>query len=156
MVVSRVYPLMKSLLLFFTLLVVLLTGCSTVDRRIQQKSATFNSLDGQTQARLKQGAVAIGDTADMVYIAIGQPDRMHDSSTTSGHSQTWIYTFRWQDYEGSRFIGHRRETYYNPRTKSWQIYYEPVRAEVYRDREEEYMRVVLQDGKVTAIEKTKR
>jgi len=132
-----------------------MTGCSTVARRIEQKSAAFNSLDLPTQTRLRQGTVAVGDTTDMVYIAIGRPDRVRDSATTASHNQTWVYTFHWEEYEGSRFLGHRRHAYFSPRTQNWQIYYEPVRAEVYRDREEEYMRVLFQEGKVTAIEQTK-
>lgn len=146
---------MKPFLLLLVCLTVLMTGCSTVASRIQQKSTTFNSLDAPTQARLRQGTVAIGDTTDMVYIAIGRPDRVRESATANGHKQTWVYTFHWEEYEGSRFIGHRRETFYDPRTKTKQVYYQPIRADVYRDQEEEYMRVLFQEGRVTAIERTK-
>ncbi len=146
---------MKPLLLLLLCLTVLMTGCSTVANRIQEKSATFNALDAPTQARLSQGTIAIGDTTDMVYIAIGRPDRVRETATAEGHNQTWVYTFHWQEYEGSRHLGHRRQTYFNPRTKTVQVYYEPIHADVYREREEEYMRVIFQDGRVTAIERTK-
>jgi len=145
---------MKPLLLLSVFLGVLMTGCSTVSSRIEQKSAVFNSLDAPTQERLKKSVVAIGDTTDMVYIALGRPDRIRERATSTGHHQTWIYSFHWEEYEGSHF-GYRREAYFNPRSRSWHVYYDPVHLDTFRDREEEYMRVSFQGDKVFAIEQTK-
>ena len=130
-----------------------LAGCSTVGKRIEEKSAVFNSLDAQTQERLKQSVIHVGDSADMVYIALGRPDRIREKTTTKGQEQTWIYsTFR-QEYEGTHFVGYRRHAYFTG--NAWHIYYEPVHADFYRDRMEEYMRITFDAGKVTAIEQTK-
>jgi hypothetical protein len=146
---------MKTPLLLLICLAALLAGCSTVTRRIEQKSTFFNSLDPQTQTRLKQSIINVGDTPDMVYIALGRADRVREKATEKGHDLTWIYTMHWQEYEGPHFVGYRRHAYFERGTREWRVYYEPVRADVYREREEEYFRVVFHDGKVTAIEQTK-
>jgi hypothetical protein len=146
---------MKTSLLILTCFALLMTGCSTVDSRIKEKSAAFIVLDAQTQARLKQSIIRIGDSPDMVYIALGQPDRTRNKTTGAGQTQIWIYSAYTQEYEGSEF-GYRRHAFYDRRADAWRIHYEPVRADIYSDRVEEYMRVMFEDGKVTAIEQTKR
>jgi outer membrane protein assembly factor BamE (lipoprotein component of BamABCDE complex) len=146
---------MKKLLLLLSCLAALMSGCSTVSSRIEEKSAVFNSLDPQTQNRLKQSLVNVGDTPDMVYIALGRPDRTRERNSAKGNDQTWIYSTYSQEYEGSHFVGYRRQAYFDPRVNAWRIYYQPLRADVYRDRIEEYMRVVFHDGKVTTIEQAK-
>ena len=147
---------MKLFLILLGCLTALMTGCSTVEKRIEEKSAFFNTLDPQTQTRLKQCIIHVGDAPDMVYIALGRPDRIREKATGKGHDLTWIYTTNWQEYEGSHFVGYRRQSYFDSRANAWRIYYEPMRAEMYREREEEYMRVIFHDGKITAIEQTKR
>lgn len=133
----------------------MLTGCSTVKSRVEEKSAFFNTLDPQTQERLKRSAIAVGDTPDMVYIAIGRPDRIKETANATAHSLTWIYNSYRTDYEGTRFAGYRKHSYYDTRTKVWRAYYEPVHVDLYSERVEEYLRVSFRDGLVTAIEQTK-
>lgn len=143
---------MKLLLLPILCLVATLVGCSTVNSRIQEKSAYFNTLDPQTQARIRQSVVHIGDTTDMVYIALGRPDRVREKASGKGQESTWIYNTYWDEYEGSHFIGYRRHAFFDPRLNAWRIYYEPMHADFYQERVEEYMRVMFKDGKVTTIE----
>jgi major membrane immunogen (membrane-anchored lipoprotein) len=147
---------MKTAQLFLICLALIMTGCSTVDSRIKEKSAAFETLDPQTQARLKQSVVRVGDSTDMVYIALGQPDRTRNRTTAKGQSLTWIYNTYTQEYEGTAFVGYRRHAFFDRRSDAWLIHYEPVRADLYSDRVEEYMRVTFEDGKVTAIEQTNR
>ena len=146
---------MKSFLILLGCLTAFMTGCSTVEKRVEEKSTFFNTLDPQTQTRLKQSIINIGDAPDMVYIALGRPDRIREKATGKGHDLTWIYTANWHEYEGSHFAGYRRQAYFDSRAKAWRIYYEPMREEIYLYREEEYMRLIFHDGKVTAIEQTK-
>jgi hypothetical protein len=147
---------MKTPLLILTCLALIVTGCSTVDSRIKEKSAAFETLDPQTQARLKQSIVRVGDSPDMVYIALGAPDRTRDKTTAKGHSLTWIYSTYAQEYEGSAYVGYRRHAFFDRNADAWRIHYEPIRADLYSDRVEEYMRVTFEEGKVTAIEQTNR
>lgn len=143
---------MKLLLLPLLCLIAVLTGCSTVNSRIEEKSALFNSLDSQTQERLKHSSVKVGDTQDMVYIAFGRPDGIKETTTTKGQSLTWIYNSYRTEYEGTHFAGYRRHGYFDQRSRAWRVYYEPVHVDMYSERREEYLRVVFQDGKVVAIE----
>jgi outer membrane protein assembly factor BamE (lipoprotein component of BamABCDE complex) len=145
---------MKLLLLPLLCLVAALTGCSTVSRRIEEKSSYFNTLDAQTQERLKRSAVKVGDTQDMVYIAFGQPDSVREKATSNTHETTWIYNTYRTEYAGTHFVGYHRRVYVNPRTRSRYVAYDPVYATAYRDRTEEYMRVMFRDDRVTAIEQT--
>jgi hypothetical protein len=129
-----------------------LVGCSTFERRSQERSATFNQLDDATKERLKRREIFVGDTFDMVYIALGAPDERRRSVTAAGDATTWIYNRYWQEYEGERMVGYQRRVVYNPRTKSCIVFYEPVRQAVYQERVEERLRVYFKDGQVTAIE----
>jgi len=132
-----------------------LAGCSTVQSRIEEKSAVFNALPSETQSRIQQGLVDVGYSQDMVYIAMGRADRVTERATANGNETVWVYNSYYQEYQGSAFAGYRRSVYYDPRIKAYRVYYEPVRADVYRDRVEEVARVVFKDGKVTLIEQVK-
>jgi hypothetical protein len=147
---------MKKLLFSCLCFAVLVTaGCNTVDRRIKEKSAAYNSLAQDAQARVRQGVIAIGDSTDVVYIAMGWPDDIREKTTASERETTWIYNNYWQEYEGSRMVGFHRRVFYNPGSGIYRTYYEPVHADVYRDRIEERTRVIFKDGKVTAVEQMK-
>lgn len=132
-----------------------LAGCSTVQSRIEEKSAVFNALPSETQSRIQQGLVDVGYTQDMVYIAMGKADRVMERATESGVETVWIYNNYYQQYEGSAFAGYRRTVYYDQRIKAYRVYYEPIRTDFYSERTEEVARVVFKDGKVASIEQVK-
>jgi len=133
----------------------ILVGCSTVDTRIQEKSAVFNSLDPQIQDRLKQGLIDVGYTSDMVYIALGKPNEVHNKTTDKGTETTWVYKNYWEEYQGSAVTGYHRWVYYDPGLKAYRVYWEPVRTDVYRQRSEERTRVSFLNDHVTVIESSK-
>lgn len=143
---------MKYLLLSLLCFVAVLTGCSTVNSRIEEKSSYFNTLDAATQERLKRSAVKVGDTTDMVYIAFGRPDRVRERTAGASQDTTWIYNTYREEYAGTHFAGYRRHVIYNPQNNTRRVYYDPVYVSAYREHTEEYMRVVFKDGRVTAIE----
>jgi len=132
-----------------------LAGCSTFDSRAKEKAAVYNQLDSNTQQRLKKGEIAFGDTADLVYIALGNPDERKSTTTAAGEKMTWIYNVYWQEYAGSVHTGYRRIVIYDPGLKRYIVYYEPVRTDVYRERVDERIRVELTNGRVTSVEQTK-
>jgi hypothetical protein len=147
---------MKNLLTLLTCIVALvLAGCSTVQSRIEEKSAVFNALPAETQSRIQQGLVDVGYTQEMVYIAMGKADKVVERSTGSGEETVWVYNSYYQEYQGSQFAGYRRSVYYDTRIKAYRVFYEPVHADVYRDRVEEVARVIFKDGKVSSIEQVK-
>jgi len=144
-------------LIFITLAAVALTlaGCNTVKSRIEEKSAVFNSLDPQTQSRIRQGLIDVGYTTDMVYIAMGNPSEVKETVTSKGRETTWIYNSYWQEYEGSRLVGYHRVVYFDPHARAYRVFFEPVRADLYSNRVEERTRVNFKDGHVTSIEALK-
>ncbi len=138
-----------------TTLILLVGGCSTFESRSQEKAEVFNALDTHTQQRLKKGEISVGDTADLVYIALGNPDERRSSTTAKGEKLTWIYNVYWQEYAGTVHAGFRRIVIYDPQSKRYLVYFEPVQTDVYRQRSEERIRVEFLNGRVTSVEQTK-
>jgi hypothetical protein len=139
----------------FAATLAVLCGCSTVKSRIQEKQHVFNNLDPQTQSKIQQGIIDIGYSTDMVYMAMGKPDQVRESTTAQGQETRWIYNTYWQQYEGSRMVGYRRHVYFDPVARAYRVYFEPVRQEIYSEHQEERTRVIFQNGRVTAIEQYK-
>ena len=144
-------PLLSSLALSLGLA---LTGCTTLNQRIQERSATFTSLDAGTQDRLRLGRVDLGDTPDMVYIAIGRPTKTTDVTTAEGRDSTWGYVSFYEEYAGTRQTGYRRTVVEDKDTKRSFIRVEPAYRDVYRQRADEYIRLTFKNGRVAAIEQT--
>ena len=134
---------------------VALAGCDTIDQRIGRKSAVFGALPAAEQARLRQGTVAIGDTPDMVYIAIGEPSRRLEKRTAVSNRTIWIYRRYYEDYAGADFAGYRRRVFVDPRTGHRFIALEPCYVDVYREESEDALRIVFENGKVAVIEELK-
>lgn len=132
--------------------VALLAGCNTTEQRIRQKSEVFTSLPAADQERLRKGEVSIGDTPDMVFIAIGEPDRRIEKRSAENRKVIWIYKNYFERYEGTAFAGYRRMVGFDPRSGRRFVYLQPSYADVYRNESEERLRVVFEDGKVSAIE----
>ncbi len=146
---------MKTARLPLTLLLALMAlaaGCSTFQGRATEKAVVFSALDPATQARLKEGLLQIGDTMDMAYIALGEPDEKRDQISAAGGAVVWIYHRFWQDYQGEALVGYRTIRAGGPGVAPL---YAPVTEGVYQGREEEYLRVTFKDGKVTVIERPK-
>lgn len=145
---------MKTRLLLFPI-ILLLAGCSTIDRRITEKAAVFESLDPATQEQLRKGMVEVGYNTDLVYIALGRPDERRERITAAGREEVWIYSSYYQEYAGTS-VAYRRYIGYHPVTGKRVIYLEPVHQHHYRDRVNERIRVTFRDGKVTEIEQVER
>ena len=144
------------LILLFALATLALTGCSTISSRIEEKSAVFAALPAEDQARLRRGEVAVGDTSDMVYVALGEPTRRRETTTSDSIRTEWIYRVYDETFEGSHFAGYRRAVAIDPRTGRRFIYLEPQYADVYSEHAEDRLRIVFEDGRVTVIEELKR
>lgn len=128
------------------------SGCVSFESRTREKAAVFATLDTATRARLEAGEVRIGDTPDLVYLALGQPSEKKTQLTAEGHAGTWIYTASWQEYQGTRLVGYRRDMVYNSATKSYQVVLTPDYQPVYVPRAEDRIRVTFTAGVVSSIE----
>ena len=136
----------------FLLALFSLAACSTFDRRAEEKSSAFRALDPATQARLKVRQIQVGDTQDMVYIALGVPDERREQLDAGGKSSTWIYSAYWQEYQGTRMVGYQRQVIYDPASKTYRVYHEPDYQPVYVPRMEDRLRITFKDSRVTVIE----
>jgi hypothetical protein len=144
-----------SFLIVLALLLLPLSGCNTFERRAQEKAATFDALDPEARAKLKHGVIEIGNTPDMVYIALGQPDQKRVTSNNRGQEETWIYNSYHEDFAGTVHSGYRRVLVYDHRTRRYYVYFQPVYTDVYREHTEENIRIVFKNGQVASIEQPK-
>ena len=67
-------------------------GCESTGRsaRIQEKAAVYATLSSSQKHLIQQGAIDLGYTEDMVYIALGKPTRTEASA--DGKATTWRFT----------------------------------------------------------------
>jgi hypothetical protein len=134
----------------------LLGACNSFHRRAQEKAAVFGTLDAATQTRLEARSIQVGDTPDMVYIALGLPDEKRDIQDAAGRSTVWIYKNYWREYEGSRLVSYHRSVAYDNVAKSYRVLEQPEYRPEFVSRSEDRLRVTLKDGKVTMIDQTAR
>ena len=147
---------MKTVLQLLLAGVALLLGaCSTVQTRIQEKSAVYNSLDPATQAKLAHGDIEIGYTADMVYIALGRPDMTREKISTEGRTEQWIYRSYYDDYAGGAYLHYHRWYSYNPYGRFYRMYWEPVYLDSGAQYAEDNIRITFRDGRVIMIDQAR-
>lgn len=137
-------------------LVVGFTGCNTFASRARERSETFESLPANEQQRLQRGAINVGDTEDMVYIALGHPNERRDVTTADGTQTIWSYKTYWQQYEGTSWAGWRRVIVPAPNRRGFVIFHEPVSYDVYRTHVDEAIRVTFNNGVVSTVEQQRR
>lgn len=140
-----------SLLPVLLLCAVGFTGCSTFSSRAQEKAAVYNSLAPQTRQRLEKGKVTVGDTQDMVYIALDHPDVKRTITAANGTETVWIYKTYWKDYNQGGWIGWHR--FYEPRMGgAFTFYDERVPVPLDRVRVANVIRITFKDGKVVSVD----
>lgn len=85
---TRILPLV----LVAALASALFTGCAmTVDDRIRREPEVFARFPADVQQRIRAGQVEIGDEADAVRLALGEPWRRLERTTAEGRVEVWIY-----------------------------------------------------------------
>jgi hypothetical protein len=68
------------------------SGCeSGRSARIQEKSAAYAMFSDELKARIAQGNVGVGDSADAVYIALGKPSSTSTRPSDQGEVTVWTY-----------------------------------------------------------------
>ena len=83
-------------------LVVLLAGCATPAKRIQQNQELFDSFPVAAQARIRGGQIDLGFTPDMVRIALGDPQRKTLRRAAAGETEIWFYLDSIRRYDRQR------------------------------------------------------
>jgi outer membrane protein assembly factor BamE (lipoprotein component of BamABCDE complex) len=109
---------MKTRLPFLSclLLSLVVAGCSTVDSRIADNRAVFNTWPPAVQDKVVLGQIDVGFTTDQVRVALGEPDRVFTRTTADGTSQVWSYRDRKPRFGfgigiGTGSFGHRGGTF---------------------------------------------
>jgi hypothetical protein len=71
----------------------LLSGCETtgVHSRIQEKSTVFGNLTDAQKKSIEAGAIEVGYTPDMVYMALGKPSSRETTNAAQGAGEMWTY-----------------------------------------------------------------
>lgn len=153
--IFRTSVMNKAYLFPAALLVLALASCDTFERRSHEKAATFESLSSAERDKLKRGVIEIGNTPEMVYIALGRPDEKHESTTAGGNELVWVYNSYHEDYEGNVHTGYRRVLVWDPRLRRYFVFFDPVYTDVYSEHTEENIRIKFKNGKVAEIEQPK-
>jgi len=134
---------MKTLLSLVTLiLVAALSGCATVDSRINHNRSAFASWSAEVQAAIRAEKVNLGFTPEQVRMSLGEPNRVYSRMSAEGEAEVWAY----YDKKG-RFsfgLGVSSGGYHG---SSGGVAYD--RRE---DRLDEATRIVLKDGRVISVE----
>lgn len=83
-------------------LALLLAGCATPAKRIQQNQELFDSFPVAAQARIRGGQIDLGFTPDMVRIALGEPQRKTLRRSAAGDLEVWFYLDTIRRYDRQR------------------------------------------------------
>ena len=83
-------------------LALLLAGCATPEKRIQQNQELFDSFPVAAQARIRGGQIDLGFTPDMVRIALGEPHRQTLRRSADGEVEIWFYFDSTRRYDRQR------------------------------------------------------
>lgn len=125
-----------------------LTGCVSVEKRIQAHQAAFDHWPADVQAAVRAGKIDLGFTKEQVTVAAGQPDRVLARTSDSGQEEIWVYRDK-----GPRFsigVGVSTGSYGGGRGA---MLYNNHRAD---DSLDDATRVIFKDDKVTAIEERRQ
>jgi len=125
----------------------LVAGCSSPETRIKENPEIFARLSVEQQEMIKRGQIGLGFDAEMVKLALGDPDRVRTRTDAEGTGDVWSYV----TYEGPDgamlYRGWYHRNYWGGRRHYYPYYMDyPAR------REREHFRVAFREGKVVSIE----
>jgi hypothetical protein len=122
---------------------VFLAGCSTTDSRIKSHQAAFDAAPAQVQAKIQAGQVDVGFTQEQVTMSLGKPDRSYTRTTARGTAEIWAYADNTPSFSiGIGAVGGGGGTMVGS----------GVALSSGGDRYDDKVRVIFEDGRVTAIE----
>lgn len=101
--------------IIFTVAILTLAGCgSTQEHRARQYSTAFGKLDAPAQERALSGGIAIGDSREAVYIALGVPQ----GQSKIDNVEVWEYVARPVPSE-TPFTDGSTQYYLTPNSGAW-------------------------------------
>ena len=125
-------------------IVLIATGCVSTPASRIAGSKEFDTYPSAVQEKIINGQVDVGFTAEMVRLALGNPDRISSRQSSKGDSEVWSYdshkphvSFSFGVVSGGRHSATGAGVSVGDR--GW--------------RDEEWIRVIMKDGVVTAVER---
>ncbi len=79
------------LILLLPLVAIFAACSSTPASRIARRQSAFDSWPVEVREQVSAGRVALGFTAEQVRVALGEPDRVFVRTTGSGDSEVWTW-----------------------------------------------------------------
>ncbi|MCL2103433.1 MAG: hypothetical protein FWH21_00010 [Kiritimatiellaeota bacterium] len=140
-----------------TLSVLILTGCGTtqslIERRIQHEYVFFAELPEDTQARLRNGQLQVGDALSAAWIVYGDPTYIHERTTETSTNMVWSYSTM-----ETQPIDQFNQVYYPTSGRRGITYMESdlLLQRSYLHSRNDYLRIELSEGKVIAIDRMKQ
>ena len=108
-------------------LVVFVAGCETDDggitARTQEKSASYARLQFWQKNFIAKGVIAETFTPDMVYMAMGHPNKIDAKASPEGPVELWTYSRYYPNVDavhGFQFAEYTAESVYQPQMASMQ------------------------------------
>jgi len=144
-------PTIRSCLAVLSIIAV--AGCATPESRIKEKPEVFNNFPPDVQSKVRTGQVDVGYTKDMVYIALGKPNREYTRTTAEGTFEVWSYTAVYTTTERQRITADFRIV--DPQG-GFRTTHDTVWADVNVSHEYEKLRIEFKDDTVTALERVNR
>ncbi len=120
-------------------------NCASVDSRVKKNQMAFDSWPADVREKVRAGKIEIGFTNQMVHVALGDPDRIITRTTDRGVSEGWVY----EDSSPGFSLGLGLGAMHGINAFGGGVSV----GDGWRDRE--LLRVIIEDGKVTAIETRK-
>lgn len=108
------------------LLTLFITGCESsggIPARAQEKSAAYGALKPWQKKYIDKGSVSVGFTPDMVYIAMGNPDKVDQADLPEGKAEMWTYSRYYPNVDaihGYRSANFSTESAYQPQPATQQ------------------------------------
>lgn len=127
-------------------------GCATPERRIRSHPEMFSAFPTNVQTNVRNGIVDVGYSPDMVYIALGRPDRVAQRTTIEGRMEIWVYTDTTYD---TQFAPIETSYWYRTSRGDLRLARDWSWVDVRQRHEYEILRVEFKDGKVAALETKK-
>lgn len=136
---------------FIIIVAILLTGCRTLDDRINQHRAEFDALDHRTQQMIRGGEVAVGFTLDMAYMALGEPTK---TETTSTGQVVWQY-HREPATAANETIraGYRRRVIYDPVKRTDTVITEAIDKKAFPNLVPYTLRLTFENNRLISLER---
>ena len=135
------------------MIALLAAGCYTPASRIKKNPELFAGFPEDVQANVKAGRIDIGYTKDMVFIALGKPDRQYSRQTATGLTEVWAYITYETTTDRQRIDGRFRG---RDSTGVYRTVDGPAWVDVQQKREYEKLRVEFEGDTVRAIERMER